>query len=207
MRPARLREKHKRVMSGDGGGEGLDELEDEERQKLERRIRELEGQVTDLQRGIWRDRRVALQPRGDEGESRTSLDPGTEDFDEVDLTGSGNASSRRRSFAQGQLQARHSNFAQVLNSGFAAFRASTTSPTTQQNRPRNDSLLQEFDDDDDTFDEHAFARAQQEEEARKMVEHVREVKKGLKQWVGWRLDLVDARRAGVEVGYGEIFDV
>jgi hypothetical protein len=69
-------------------------------------------------------------------------------------------------------------------------------------------LLQEFDDDgDDAFDEHAFARAQQEEEARKMVEHVREVKRGLKQWTGWRLDLVDARRVGGGVGFGEIFDV
>jgi predicted nucleic acid-binding Zn-ribbon protein len=203
---ARLREKHKRVMSGDAGGEGLDELEDEERQKLERRIRELEGEVFDLRRGVWRDKRVALQPRGDEGESRTSLDPaGAEDFDEVDLTGSGNASSRRRSFANQHAQQRHSNFAQVLNSGLAAFRASTASPGTQQTRPRNDSLLQEF--DDDTFDENAFAHAQREEEARKMVEHVREVKRGLKQWAGWRLDLVDARRAGVGVGFGDIFDV
>ena len=203
---ASLREKHRRAMSGDSGGEALDELEDEERQKLERRIRELEAEVFDLRRGVWRDKRVALQPRGDEGETRTSPDHGTEDFDEVDLSGSGNASSRRRSFAQGQLQTRHSNFAQVLNSGLAAFRASTTSPSTQQTRPRNDSLLEEF-DEDDTFDEHAFARAQQEEEARKMVERVREVKKGLKQWAGWRLDLVDARRAGVGLGLGEIFEV
>ncbi|KAJ9501061.1 hypothetical protein H2202_003619 [Exophiala xenobiotica] len=205
---ARLREKHKRVMSGDGGGEGLDELEDEERQKLERRIRELEGQVFDLQRGMWRDKRVQMQPRGDEG-SRTSMDP-AEEFDEVDLSGSGNASSRRRSFASGlqQQQTKHSGFSQVLNSGLAAFRASTTSPDTQQRnatRPRNDSLLEEF--EDDGFDESAFARAQREEEARKMVEHVREVKRGLKQWVGWRLDLVDARRAGAGVGFGEIFDV
>ncbi|KIX04156.1 uncharacterized protein Z518_07710 [Rhinocladiella mackenziei CBS 650.93] len=205
---ARLREKHKRMMSGDGGGDGLDELEDEERQKLERRIRELEGQVFDLQRGVWRDKRIQMQPRGDEG-SRTSLDPG-EDFDEVDLSGSGNA-SRRRSFANTyhQQQTRHSGFTQVLNSGLAAFRASTTSPDTQlrnQNRPRNDSLLEEF-ADDDAFDEKAFAQAQREEEARKMVEHVREVKKGLKQWVGWRLDLVDARRAGAGTGFGDIFDV
>ncbi len=201
---ARLREKHKRVMSGDGGGEGLDDLEDEERQKLERRIRELESEVFDLRRGVWRDKRIAMQPHGDDGESRRSLDPaGADDFDEVDLTGSGNASSRRRSFAN--QQQRHSNFAQVLNSGLAAFRASTTSPGAQQTRARNDSLLEEF--DDDAFDENAFAHAQQEEEARKMVEHVREVKRGLKQWASWRLDLVDARRTGVGIGFGEIFDV
>ena len=202
---ARLRAKQKRVLSGDGGGEGLDELEDEERQKLERKIRDLEGEVFDLRRGVWRDKRVSMQPRGDEEELRTSLDrTGAEDFDEVDLTGSGNASSRRRSFAN--QQQRHSNFAQVLNSGLAAFRASTTSPSGQQTRPRNDILVQEF-DDDDTFDENAFAHAQREEEARQMVEHVREVKKGLKQWAGWRLDLVEARRAGVGIGFGEIFEV
>lgn len=207
---SRLREKHKRVMSGGGGDEGLDELEDEERQKLEKKIRELEGQVFDLQRGVWRDKRMQMQPRGDEG-SRTSLDPG-EDFDEVDLSGSGNASRRRSSgnLLNQQSQPRHSGFTQVLNSGLAAFRASTTSPDSQsrnQTRPRNDSLLQEFDDDDAGFDEHAFARAQAEEEARKMVEHVREVKRGLKGWVGWRLDLVDARRVSGGVGFGEIFDV
>jgi len=208
---ARLREKHKRVMSGDGGGEGLDELEDEERQKLERRIRELESQVFDLQRGVWRDRRVQMQPSGDDAGSRPSMDP-AEEFDEVDLSGSGNASRRRslaNSLQQQQQYVRHSGFSQVLSSGLAAFRASTTSPDAQQlhqNRPRNGSLLQEF-EDDDAFDENEFARAQKEEEARKMVEHVREVKRGLKQWVGWRLDLVDARRAGTGAGLGEIFDV
>lgn len=204
---ARLREKHKRVMSGDAGGEALDELEDEERQKLERKIRDLEAQVFDLQRGVWRDKRVQMQPRGDEG-SRTSMEP-AEDFDEVDLSGSGSASRRRSLGGNQQQQVRHSGFAQVLNSGLAAFRANTTSPDAQQrhhNRPRNDSLLQEF-DEDDAFDENAFARAQREEEARKMVEHVREVKRGLKQWVGWRLDLVDARRAGAGNGFGEIFEV
>jgi hypothetical protein len=181
---ARLREKHKRVMSGDAGGEAFD-----------------------LQRGVWRDKRVQMQPRGDEG-SRTSMEP-AEDFDEVDLSGSGSASRRRSLGGNNQQQVRHSGFAQVLNSGLAAFRASTTSPDAQQrqhNRPRNDSLLREF-EEDDAFDEDAFARAQREEEARKMVEHVREVKRGLKQWVGWRLDLVDARRAGAGNGFGEIFDV
>jgi len=206
---ARWREKHQRVMSGGGADDGLDELEDEERKNLEKRIRELEGQVFDLQRGLWRDKRVQMQPRGDDG-SRTSLEVG-EDFDEVDLSGSGHATSRRRSSAnqsQGQGQMRHSNFTQVLNSGLAAFRT-TTPPVSQshmQTRARNDSLLEEL-DDDVAFDEDAFAQAQREEEARKMVEHVREVKRGLKQWVGWRLDLVDARRAGGGLGFGEIFDV
>jgi hypothetical protein len=40
-----------------------------------------------------------------------------------------------------------------------------------------------------------------------MVEHVREVKRKLKDWQGWRLDLVDVRRGGGGFGIGEIFEV
>ena len=220
MESSRLREKHKRVMSGGdlGADEGLEELEDEERHQLERRIRQLEGEVFDLRRGVWRDKRAAMQPRNLDGDdvageggdqSRTSLDPQGEDFDEVDLTG--HSSSRRRSCANhlSQPPQRHSNFAQVLNSGLAAFRTNTTSPPAQT-RPRNDSLLEEFDDGEDGFDENAFAQAQREEEMKKMVEHVREVKRGLRGWSGWRLDLVEARRVGASgggSGFGEIFEV
>jgi hypothetical protein len=35
------------------------------------------------------------------------------------------------------------------------------------------------------------------------MERVREVKRGLKNWEGWRLDLVDGRREG----FGEIFEI
>jgi hypothetical protein len=196
----------KRSLDRTGGADDVDELEDEERDKLEKRIRELEGEVFDLRRGIWRDRRKGLQEDDDVLPPRPSQD---EDFDEVDLSGPG---SRRRSMANTLTgpQQKHSGFSQVLNSGLAAFRAATTSPDSQQHkqqtRPRNDSLLEEF--DDDTFDETAFAQAQREEEARKMVEHVREVKRKLKDWEGWRLDLVDLRRAGgTEPGFGEIFEV
>ena len=106
-------------------------------------------------------------------------------------------------------QQQHSSFSTVLNSGLAAFRAATVSPSQQQTRPRQDSLLEEFDDgmDGAGFDEAAFAQAQREEEARKMVEHVREVKRKLKDWQGWRLDLVDIRRGGNGFGVGDIFEV
>lgn len=201
----RLREKHKRSMSGGGADDGLDELEDEERTKLESRIRELEGQVFDLQRGVWRDKRTALQPDIAAGPGQS--EQGTEgDFDEVDLTGASGATSRRpsalhRTTSPGQ---KHSNFSQYFTSGLNAFLPSTTSPPPT-NRPRNNSLLQEFPEDDDAFDEAAFAQAQREEDAKTMLEHVREVKRGLKQWKGWRLDLVDARRG--EGGTWEIFEV
>lgn len=59
-------------------------------------------------------------------------------------------------------------------------------------------------DDGADFDEDAFRRAQ-EEEGRKRIERVREVKRGLKEWEGWRMDLVDVR-VGVP-GLGEVFDV
>lgn len=213
----RLREARKHRMSGDGAEEGLDELEDEDRQKLEKRIRDLEGENFDLRRGVWRDKRRELQPNlslGQEGDL-TGGAQNTDDFDEVDLNGSSAATRKNSSLypppaqsqSQPQLAPRHSGFTQVLNSGLAAFRTSTASPDPHvQTRPRNDSLLEEF--DEDGFDEGAFAAAQREEEMRKMVEHVREVKKGLKAWGGWRLDLVDLRRAGgVGGGFGEVFEV
>lgn len=204
----RLKEARKRAMSGGGDNDGLDELEEENNKKLERRIRELESENFDLKRGVWRDQRMQMQPSGDEG--GPGLAGAAEEFDEVDLSSSA-VGSRRRSFANSiQQQARHSGFTQVLNSGLAAFRAATISPDSQQKqqtRPRNDSLLEEY-DDDAGFDEAAFAHAQREEEARQMVERVREIKRGLKQWTGYRLDLVDARRVGGGgVGVGEIFEV
>ncbi|KAJ9655303.1 hypothetical protein H2198_005832 [Neophaeococcomyces mojaviensis] len=206
---ARLREARKHRLSGDGGDEGLNELEDEDRAKLERRIRELESENFDLRRGVWRDKRRELQPNLSAGGDLNAGATG-DDFTEVDLNGSASATRKSSATHAPSTQARHSNFAQVLNSGFAAFRAATTSPGSEAQktgRPRNDSLLEEFDDDDNAFDENAFAVAQREEEMRKMVEHVREVKKGLKQWVGWRLDLVDLRRSGGGgMGFGEIFE-
>jgi hypothetical protein len=214
LREERERRK-KRETAGDGGDEGLDELEDEARVRLEKKIRELEGENFDLRRGVWRERRKDLQPTVAEVDADGAEIQASEGFDEVDLSGHG-PGPRRRSFVtshEPQQQQKHSSFSTVLNSGLAAFRAATVSPTHQQqqhSRPRQDSLLQEFDDDfgdGDGFDEEEFARAQREEEARKMVEHVREVKRKLKDWQWWRLDLVDVRRGGGGVGVGEIFEV
>ncbi|KAK5099651.1 hypothetical protein LTR70_002268 [Exophiala xenobiotica] len=202
----RLREARKHTISGDGAEEGLDELEDEERQKLQQRIRELEAENFDLRRGVWRDKRKELQPNLS---MEKDVGADADGFDEVDLNGSAGATRRSSTMHAPAMQSRHSGFTQVLSSGLAAFRTSTTSPDSQQKpqtRARNDSLLEEF--DDEGFDENAFAAAQREEEMRKMVEHVREVKKGLKQWKGWRLDLVDLRRGGGSgMGFGEVFDV
>ena len=51
------------------------------------------------------------------------------------------------------------------------------------------------------FDEEAF-RAAKEEEDRKRIERVREVKRGLERWKGWKVDIVDVR-----AGMGGVFDV
>jgi hypothetical protein len=65
----------------------------------------------------------------------------------------------------------------------------------------DDGLL----DDDEDFDEDAFRKAQ-EETAKARIERIKEIKRGLKNWEGWRLDLVEGRRGGGE-GLGEIFEI
>lgn len=202
LREERDTRKKREISAADD--EGLAELEDENRERLERRVRELEGEIFDLKRGVWRDRRKDMQP---DPESDTDGPPNKGDaggFDEIDLSGSGPLSHRRGHAVQSSQQ-KHSSFSTVLSSGLAAFRGSPE----QTARARHDSILQEF-DDESAFNENAIAIAQREEEARKMVEHVREVKRKLRDWEGWRLDLVDARRnaAGIlGAGFGEIFEV
>ncbi|MCJ1390571.1 hypothetical protein MMC18_003431 [Xylographa bjoerkii] len=172
----------KRSVSGGGTDEGSDELEDEERTRLESRVRELEGEVFDLRRGVWKEKKRELQG-GDEGVPRS---PGG-GFDEVDLSGPMGLMRRqslRPSVGQG--------FANALSNGFSAFTGGGEQPSA------------DLVDDDDSFNEDAFRQAQ-EEEARKRVERVKEVKRGLKDWEGWRMDLVDIRLGGG--GAGEIFDV
>ena len=201
--------RRKKETTGAGADEGLEELEDEARLRLETRVRELEGENFDLKRGAWREKRRDMQP----GVSNVDADGkeimSSEGFDEIDLSGHGPASTRHVFAKVLEPQQKHSSFSTVLNSGLAAFRAAATSPAQQQPGPRQDSLLHEFDDDLDGtgFDEHAFAQARREEEAMKMVEHVREVKRKLRDWEGWRLDLVDVRRGGNGFGLGEIFEV
>ena len=225
----RLREERERARKRDvghtGDEEGLDELEDEERTRLEKRVRELEGEVFDLTRGVWKEKRQELGGEHDSAHPDYVRDPDA-NFDDVDLIGGapGADHSRRRSMAaikSQRQQQQHSSFSTVLSSGFAAFTGAAGGETRQpyhpapgpkQGRGSLDFLSEEVEslNDDEEFDEEAFALAQAEEEAKKRVEWVREVKKKLKDWQGWRLDLVDSR-AGAEgvlgVGMGEIFEV
>ncbi|OOQ91726.1 M protein repeat protein [Penicillium brasilianum] len=210
----RLREERDRTRKRDAGGtddEALDELEDEERQRLERRIRELEGENFDLRRGVWQDKRSELagQQYLDEG-PESGGDAAANAFDDVDLVGGRPDHARRRSMA---LQQQHSSLSDVLSSGFAAFtggnraRAGSSNPPHPATRGSLELLSEE--NLEDEFDEAEFARAQAEEEARKRVEWVREIKRKLRDWQGWRLDLVDSR-AGAEgpgLALGQIFEV
>ncbi len=118
------------------------------------------------------------------------ISPGSK-FDDVDLSGGPSyfGDPKRR-----QSRSGGGGFTNVLSSGFNAF-------TGGGQRERSGSLLS---DDEDGFDEEAFRQAQ-EEEGRKRLERVREVKRGLKEWEGWRMDIVDVRVGGG--GAGEIFDV
>lgn len=182
----RLREERERMRKRDAQGiddEGVDELENEERQRLEKKVRELEGEVHELRRGVWRDRRKELD--GEESSGVTS--PGAR-FTDVDLGGM--SPSRRRSIAHG-------------GKGIGDFFASGFNAITGANAGNDEPLLE--DDGDLDFDEDAF-RLAQEEEAKKRIERVKEVKRSLKNWEGWRLDLVENRRGGGE-GMGQVFEI
>lgn len=214
----RLREERDRIRKREAGGgaddEALDELEDEERQRLERRIRELEGENFDLRRGAWQEKRQELAGQHYPEEGAESVgDAGANAFDDVDLVGGRPDHARRRSMATQH----HSSFSTVLSSGFAAFtgsgnrsRAGSSNPPHPHAPATRGSLeLLSEENLEDEFDEAEFARAQAEEEARKRVEWMRDIKRKLRDWEKWRLDLVDSRAGaeGAGVGMGEIFEV
>lgn len=220
----------KRDASGGADDEALDELEDEGRSRLERRIRELEGENFDLRRGVWREKRQELEADhygftspDYQSPGNNAINPAANAFDDVDLVGGSPEHNRRRSMSQQQRphQQQHSSFSTVLSSGIAAFtggggnRGRTWSnqqqQQPQQHPPATRGSLELLSEEniDDEFDEEEFARAQAEEEGRKRVEWAREIKSKLKDWKGWRLDLVDSRAGaeGTGAGMGEIFVV
>lgn len=160
-------------LSTEGGmdDDAVDELADEGRQKLEKRIRELESENHDLRSGLWIGKRRELE--GAEG---------TVGFQDVDLGSGGMGSPTQRKQGGG--------FGELISSGINALTGA------------DEGFLD--DDDGMDFDEDAFRKAQAEE-ASKRLERIKEVKRGLKNWEGWRLDLVDNRRGGG--GMGEIFEI
>ena len=184
----RLREERDRYRKGDAGGDAgcVDELEDEDRQRLESKVRHLEGENFELRRGIWKDKRWEVNESG-------PTSPGSK-FDDVDLSGGPSPWGARRP-SQGAGMA--TGFTNALSSGFSAFTGGSGG-----GRRNSHSLLD--DETDEEFDEDAF-RTAKEEDGRKRIESVKEFKRGLQDWEGWRMDLVDCR-IGAGIG-GEIFDV
>ncbi|KAF7538015.1 hypothetical protein G7Z17_g12719 [Cylindrodendrum hubeiense] len=161
--------------STDGGGglddEGVDELEDEERLRLKKKIRALESDLHELRSGHWIGK-------------RREMEASTPGFQDVDLSGEYGAAPARRKSGTGGI-------GDFITSGLNALAGTG-----------DDELLE---DDDMDFDEDAF-RLAQEEESKKRIERIKEIKRSLKHWEGWRLDIVEHRRGGAE-GAGEIFDV
>jgi hypothetical protein len=212
---AHLRRRYQRQSAkGDDGGAdddddaALDELEDEERARLERRVRELEGEVFDLKRGAWRQRRQSLQPGLDEHGHGLGIDGGggggdddaaAAGFDDVDL--SPVASTLLPPPARAAPARTSSSIADVINSGISAFAGGGAAAIPPVGgRPRGQSLGL-LDDDEFDFDEDGFRQAQEEEQAARL-ERVRETKRGLKKWEGWRMDIVHLR-----VAWGGVFEV
>lgn len=188
----------------DDAEESLSDLEDEERDKLHTRIRELEAENFDLRRGVWREKRQALQP-GLEDEVSGATSPAYED---IDL----NAPSTYTSAQRAALNRQGSSFQDVLQSGISAFTGrdrrrsvdhNGVEKTGGRNRGQSLGLLSE-----DGFDEDAFRMAQ-EEEGKRRIERVKEVKRGLHSWRGWKVDLVDIRQGGLggNAWTGPVFDV
>lgn len=160
--------------SMEGGGlddEGVDELEDEERLGLEKKIRALESEVHELRSGAWIGKRRELE----------TTSPG---FQDVDLSGG-------HAISPSQKRAGAGGLGDFFTSGLNALAGGG-----------DDEFLE---DEDMDFDEDAFRKAQ-EEESKKRIERIKEIKRSLKHWKGWRLDIVDIRTGGTE-GVGEIFDV
>lgn len=208
---ARLREAEQRRRKADLSSiedSSVQELVDEEREHLLAKVRELEEETFELKRGVWRDRRRDMQPSIHDDEHH---DPAGSGFDDIDLSGHNNNSNNlpsRPAARQG------SSLQDVINSGISAFtgqphphRRSDVSSHQKPNlskireRERGNSIASLDDDDDFEFDETAF-KAAQAEEAKRRIERVREIKRGLKDWEGWRVDIVDVR-----AGWGGVFEV
>lgn len=203
---ARLREAEQRRRKADLSNiedSSVQELLDEERDKLLAQLRSLEEENFELKRGVWRDKRTAMQPSIDDGTDSSSPYKSS-GFDDIDLSSAHPSHLQSRPHLNTAASQRHSSFQDVIQSGISAFTGSSSNPAHRRSdaaskqRPRQESLtsLDEFEIDEDAF------RLAQEEESKKRIERVREVKRKLPEWQGWRVDLVDVR-----VGLGGVFDI
>ncbi|PGH08317.1 hypothetical protein AJ79_06004 [Helicocarpus griseus UAMH5409] len=230
----RLKEERDRLRKRDPSNvednEGLDELEDEQRKKLEKHIRNLEGEIFNLRNGIFQERKREIsEGREGDGGDAGGYPSSAGAFDEVDLTGglpgSGPEHARRRSMAE-RPQQRHSSVTQVFNSGMAMLRGESSSPVARGragsnlHASRNQKelgLVSEHEGEDDgeiDFDEYARLQAAEQREREKREAEEKEARKKelahfFGQFKGFRLDLVEARYGaqGAGVSEWEIFEI
>jgi len=180
------------------------ELADDETETgaLQARIRALEAENFDLRRNVWRDKRAEMQPSIEDDH------PSPGPYEDVDLGASFSGSLSRKGSAPRQT----STLQDVISSGITAFAGlprefSKVSGYGASPRPRKQSLALLSEDGGD-IDPEAF-RLAQEEQARQRIERVKEVKRGLEKWKGWRLDLTESRRHGIAGGKecGPVFEL
>ncbi|TKA22506.1 hypothetical protein B0A50_07972 [Salinomyces thailandicus] len=180
---------------------------------LQTRIRALEAENFDLRRGVWRDRRAELQPGMEVFDhDRAASAAAAGEYEDVDLNAPYSPQGRL-----GSMPRQGSTFQDVLRSGLSAFRGEEPGQQQQQQQQqqgvrqgpthdRKESLGLLEDEGEGDFDEEGF-RLAQEEEGRRRIERVREVKRGLEEWKGWRVDLVGERGEGRESLGGAVFEV
>lgn len=176
--------------------------EETETAALQARIRALEAETFDLRRGVWKEKRAEMQP-GMEDDSRPSPE-----YEDVDLDGPYSPYA-----SKGPAARQTSSFQDVITSGISAFtgrpreapRGHSYNPSQAHGRKQSLGLLSE---DGDDFDPEAFQLAQ-EEEAKRRIERVKEVKRGLENWRGWRLDISEMRQNGIGGGRecGPVFEI
>ncbi|KHJ32647.1 putative m protein repeat protein [Erysiphe necator] len=150
---------------------GLDQISQESSARFLVKIKELEDEISELRRGFHSSPKSILNHEDSPGTSSLGVK-----FIDVDL---GAYSSQRRdsSFTGktglGKLISNSLNAITGTNNGYNEYRA-----------PDEDELID--------FDEDAF-RLAKEEESKNRIERIKNIKRNLKEWEGWRLNLVDVR--------------
>ncbi|POS85403.1 hypothetical protein EPUL_002262 [Erysiphe pulchra] len=163
---------------------GFEQGENESHARFSKKIKELEEEIFELRRGIHLSSKSILNHENSPG----VMNSGTK-FIDVDL-GAYSSPRRDSSFsAKGGLGKLISNSLNAITG--------TGNASGEDRALEEDELLD--------FDEDAF-RLAKEEEAKQRVERIKNIKRALKEWEGWRLNLVDTR-CNFGDGAGPIFEI
>ncbi|RKF80075.1 hypothetical protein GcM3_049014 [Golovinomyces cichoracearum] len=162
--------------------QGSDQLENEREMKMVKKIQDLEREIFELRNNANLDH----IHRPDGGISSDYTSPNSK-FTEVDL-------DTHSFLPQDPGQNSKGRLGNLISSGFSAI--------TGTNSGTIDEIISQ---DEIDFDEDAFRQAQ-EKQASDRIERIKVIKRTLKNWEGWRLDLVDARSL-IKDNMGPIFDI